>query len=120
MKFDVFNTKTKKWVTLDEEWLINIYGELIYLVNNEYAFFSGDDDCIIVYYMDDDGEKLRDGDIYGHTKYNYKYAIGYDYEIGFCIYTPGEEFSDSQNFGYLWGCELIGNKYENPELLETT
>jgi hypothetical protein len=116
MKFDVFNTREKKW---EEEgyprWFhMSQSGELGFTI--EYDCYPADEFFIPVYYIEEEGVKYRQGDVY--EWYGDKMAIGYDFESGFYVFEPKQDYRYAHELHYVEGRKLLGNKYENPELLK--
>ncbi len=80
---------------------------------------------------DKNGKEICEGDLLKETApRGYKYRV-FAVEGGFAVNTHQDDFnkeniifyeglSDRQNAGWIQSCEIIGNIYENPELLNPT
>ena len=67
---------------------------------------------------DKNGKEIYEGDIIKEYKYNEKHLI--EFRAGMFINTIGTCMFEIQRDSHRNLCEVIGNIYENPKLLETS
>jgi hypothetical protein len=123
MKFDVFNTETKEWVTEPLNWFIYHSGELDYI---ESCDKSIEHDCIPIYYIELDGVKYRDGDVYPcDLSKDHVYIVRFHEIEGFTVEFWSKYKADkysllarNNSFTYMHEFTYSHNEYENPELLD--
>ncbi len=134
-KFKVWDKQFKKWVDgTDTDLAIKTDGTIVELYKdtkmwNDYYTLN----YISVRYTgrkDKNGKEIHEGNIVkvadksiGIVKYSTEIRLGYDGDYvsagivpGFYISTDREDFQSEDVSWYK--CEIIGNIYENPELLE--
>ncbi|WP_373844377.1 YopX family protein [Clostridium sp.] len=90
-------------------------------------FFDHFDDCKLMQYTglkDKNGKQVYEGDIVKEQRKRFKdkyFAVKWNNDIGSYIFEPLDKSLTSYpcfNIGTVKGLEVIGNIYENPELLE--
>lgn len=114
-KFRVYDTKQKKYVTNEREWLINSKGELFYL---DYDLI-GCPDCIVEWssgLADKNNNDIFEGDIlaYWTDEYQKKQYISVYYNDGQFKVTY---YALNLLCGRNIHSEVVGNIHDNSELL---
>nr|WP_316624579.1 YopX family protein [uncultured Ruminococcus sp.] len=94
---------------------IRVVHSITFFQNGEEYSYTIDPDTIGQYtgLTDKNGKKIFEGDIVKHLSDNMVYLIEYDNRFGMYV-------SKQKNSSYSGciRCEIIGNIYDNPELLE--
>lgn len=115
-EFRVYDKRQKKYVTDEQEWLINSQGKLFYL---EYDLI-GDSDCIVERgsgLTDKNGTKIFEGDILKARNNDYHYTVSYE-KCRFKIEDKwGNQIKMTQDAIDWLEVEITGNIHDNPEFL---
>jgi len=117
MKFDVWDDK-RQWFDNEHDssatWLIDQRGALCLYSKEEFYPEHKTDRFSPVYYIELEGVKYRAGDVYKDSR-GFKVSISYDDYLGFEVeWGHGMLAMDIEE---LKEWNILGNKYENPELL---
>jgi uncharacterized phage protein (TIGR01671 family) len=123
IKFRAWHTALNEWLTdeLMRQYITWMKGELYVPANIRLMQFTG--------LKDKNGAEIYEGDIiFGGVTYGTGSAIPPPHEVKWEIVTIVKPYCDGQvtrvgfffdEYDYtLRGCEVLGNIYENPELLE--
>ena len=122
--------KFRAWDYESERWVYGYYTKLVEGIRKYDAIVSEDGGSLVRYYIDDiktlgqytglkdlNGKEIYEGDIIKipETKYHTSFNIDVVFSLGMF---KGNSFLCSEDLHEISSeCEVIGNIYENPELL---
>ncbi len=131
IKFRGWHTSHKKMFSaeemLEDQLTITTLGEFINVSSSNVRFSTiyPKNKFIPMQYTslnDENGKEIYEGDII-HGENTYKYIVFYnESECGFYLRKIGNFQEETLNYDCIadYGFEIIGNIYENPELLENS
>lgn len=126
IRFRVYNNAAKKWVHGPGQ-EVNLFGETILLGGFMRVPFEELNDCEALEFtgmVDRNGTEIYEGDIcYAHKSNSYldgNYVVAWHDTKGRWYYKNQPEYKDLYQVGCAGNlkCEVIGNIFDNPELLK--
>lgn len=115
-EYRVYDTEQKRYVTDERMWFISPDGTLYYLKTDNAGFVKAHN-CVVEWAVglpDQKGNKIFEGDIIRHE--DFMGTVVYS-GTGFCI-KDIPQWVGKSSWYIINHCEVIGNKWENPELLK--
>lgn len=124
-RFRVYDNYKKRYVTNEQLWVIDTYGDLSYI---DYGDLIGDDDCIIEWEIgltDKDGKSIFEGDIIQNLQNKIGYVTFLQQELGYVVVWKNHDTRLGHRSTGSWyeqdpNLKIIGNIHDNLGLLEKT
>lgn len=119
IKFRIWDTENNEMLKVQElDFEPTFYGGRIAIRPDQYNDYFDTEDMILMQYTglhDKNGKEIYEGDILKGTFYGFPMP---EYDYVFQIYWDEKEKGFMASYFEPSECEVIGNIYDNPELLE--
>jgi len=120
IKFRAWDLINKKWIELC---YLEINNDKVDYVHDKYGDDWNINNCVLMQFtgfQDDDGKEICEGDIVNYSLCTNEYTGDYEYDKGIVTFDSECGYwriADEVFYG-TESIQIIGNIYENPELLE--